>query len=441
VRAIAADHLDRWIEPAKRFLNNRGFKLNPASPIFLKFLRMYAEATIEAINHSNKVGRGVLSPVPSSEIIRTAQALDQSEESPIRTSPFSELVHAYMQQWDAGKKNHKETNTRQQKLATFSLFQRFSSDLPISKINQEQAAAFYDALRLFKPQWARNLRHRNMSWTELVNEFGNQADGLSDSTMNRHMGALKTLWDWARRRGYCQGDNPFDDFRKRLKPGINMLQYMPWENDELVKLFSPPPKRNDICEIMIVAMFTGMRLNEIASLTWNDVRSETTDNGNLVHYFKVSDAKTAAGNRIVPVHSALSWLLERSSGPSDERIWKGLNKEGVGNKPGADAGNEFSTFKIGKGFKDRQKTFHSFRKNVTRIMEHAGVPENEWAQIIGHERGFTYATYNPDGISLHRKKELIELIEYPNLDIPHPHKVKQTQGSSTVNFTSKGPWR
>ena len=53
-------------------------------------------------------------------------------------------------------------------------------------------------------------------------------------------------------------------------------------------------------------------------------------------------------------------------------------------------------------------------------MERAGVPENEWAQVFGHERGFTYRVYNPDGIQLSRKAEIIALIAYPGVTIPHP---------------------
>lgn len=78
----------------------------------------------------------------------------------------------------------------------------------------------------------------------------------------------------------------------------------------------------------------------------------------------------------------------------------------------------FSDFKAKKGFKRRSKAFHSFRKNVTRIMEQNGVPENDWAQIFGHERGFTYSRYNLDGIRLDRKKAIIELISYPGVQLP-----------------------
>jgi hypothetical protein len=53
-------------------------------------------------------------------------------------------------------------------------------------------------------------------------------------------------------------------------------------------------------------------------------------------------------------------------------------------------------------------------------MERARVAENEWAQVFGHERNFTYRVYNPDGIALAQKAEIIEHIRYPGVALPHP---------------------
>ena len=161
-----------------------------------------------------------------------------------------------------------------------------------------------------------------------------------------------------------------------------------------------------------------MRIDEIASMTWGRLRTEG-DGVHAVTYFHVDDAKTPAGIREVPLHSALNWLKQRR-GKADERVWPNFNEEGVGKKAGADASREFSRFKASRGFSGRQKSFHSFRKNVTKIMERAGVPENEWAQVFGHERGFTYSVYNPDGIDIVQKEKIINLINYPELIIPHP---------------------
>jgi integrase len=332
---------------------------------------------------------------------------------------FSELADAYMRQWLAGTNSRKQTNTEQQKRATFRLFEGFWDNKPIRAVRQQDAAAFRDKLKLFDPNWARAPLARKMSWKQLVLTFGDRPRGLSDATMNRHMRALQSLWDWARRRGHCDGDNPFEGFHRKLRPGVNVDPYVKWEAAELQKLLNPPPKRSDVLEVIIVGLFSGMRLDEIASLTWGRLRTAEED-GQSITYFRVDDAKTAAGIRDVPVHPALGWLLQRPRGADDDRIWPNFNEEGVGKKPGADASREFSRFKASRGFTSRRKSFHSFRKNVTHIMERAQVLENEWAQVFGHERGFTYSVYNPDGISLARKAEIIRIINYPAVAIPHP---------------------
>jgi integrase len=101
---------------------------------------------------------------------------------------------------------------------------------------------------------------------------------------------------------------------------------------------------------MLVGMFTGMRIEEIASLTWDRIR--TTEG---VTYIQVEDAKTPAGNRRVPIHPALGWLklCAQSNTGSTARIWPLFNEEGPGKKAGADAGKEFSRHKLARGFDDR----------------------------------------------------------------------------------------
>lgn len=357
-----------------------------------------------------------LSPV---EEARLAALQDAGEVLQQRPAPrrreleptFAELASDYINLW-ATAPGLKEGNTRQQKEATFRLFSEFIGDKPIREVRQADAAGFIDALRQTDPQWARSPKGRALRWKELQARFGGQARGMSDATVNRHAQALSALWLWASKRGHCEGNNPFEGHRRRLRPGVNVQGYLPWETDELRKLLSPPPRRTDLTELIVAGMFSGLRLNELAALRWEQVREAEG-----VRFIQVEDAKTPAGNRQVPLHPILSWLWDRRGKP-EGRVWPAFNPEGPGKKPGADAGREFSRFKGRKGFADRRKVFHSFRKNVTQIMERAGVPENEWAQVFGHERGFTYARYSPHGITLARKAEIIGQISYPDLTLP-----------------------
>lgn len=419
VREIGSGNFGRWESASAAMLAREGL---PADGKTVPALAgIIAEATVAAIDVENRRDRAELNAQPSSPILeRARQAQEASEAGKVDLS-FTKLVEAYMRMWSAGRSGDKETNTEQQKEATYKLFGEFWRDKPIRGVRGKDAAEFRDAVKLLDPNWARSPKARELHWDDLVARWGNQARGLSASTMNRHIRTLQSLWDWAKKRGHCDGENPFSGFNIKIKIGENSHSYRAWENDELARLFEPLPKRHDLVEVMIVAMFTGMRLDEIASLTWGRVRTNGAGDG-AVTYFDIADAKTPAGIRQVPVHSALGWLLGRDRGKDGDRLWPKFNLEGVGDKAGADAGKMFSDHKIARGFGDRQKTFHSFRKNVTRIMERAGVPENEWAQVFGHERGFTYSVYNPDGITMKRKAEIISLIDYPGLGIPHPAK-------------------
>lgn len=205
------------------------------------------------------------------DALQDALEVARGQAVPVRRNyepPFSAVVDAFMKQWRASKNAGKETNTEQQKKATFRLFEGYWNDRPLRGVRASHAADFHDRVRLLDPTWARSPAARELSWGGLQSTYGDHPRGLSDGTINRHMATLASLWDWARKRGHCEGDNPFLGFHRRLRTGVNVAQYLPWGIGELGKLFAPPPSRRDLLEVMLVGLHTGMRLNEIASLTW-----------------------------------------------------------------------------------------------------------------------------------------------------------------------------
>ena len=328
--------------------------------------------------------------------------------------PFSEIAEEYMSWWSR-QGGLKPSNTGNQKRATFHLFGSYFGDRPIREVTKPIAARFMDALRSLDPLWGKSSETRQLPWPELQRRFGEAETGLSTSSLNRHATCLNALWKWAEERDYCRGRNPFAGFRTRLQQGKNLKGYEAWEDDELNHLFAERHKRDDLRELILTGLFSGMRINEAASLTGDQLQERDG-----VRFIQVRDAKTPAGNREVPLHSKLDWLWDRARSAGTGRIWPRFNCEGPGKKAGADAGREFSHYKKRRGFTSRTKAFHSFRKNVTRIMERARVHENEWAQVLGHEKGFTYGRYNADGITLEHKAAIIELISYPGVNLPEP---------------------
>lgn len=332
---------------------------------------------------------------------------------------FKELADDHLRLWKLTP-GLKETHTGQQKAATFNLFASYFGARPIRDVRRADGSAFADALRQLDPNWARTGKAKGegeaMTWKELQRAFGNRDKGLSDATVNRHMATLSAFWKWAEEREYCEGRNPFEGHRRQLKSGKNKTPYAAWETEELKLLFRKPPARADVTEVVLVAMFTGMRLDEIASLTFGQIRKEEG-----IDVIDITKAKTENGIRLVPLHPRLQWLATRAKkAKPDERVWPKFVPEGPGARPGRDAGKEFSRFKASLGFTDRLKAFHSFRKNVVGQLERARVPENEVAQLVGHaKQGFTFGTYGTQTL-LQRRAEIVALIDYPDVPLPEP---------------------
>ena len=153
---------------------------------------------------------------------------------------FSGVAKDYMTWWKA-QPGLKDSNTEKQKNATFRLFAGYWSDRPIRGVKDSDGAGFMDALRRTDSCYGRSPDAREMSWDALQKHFGNRDRGMAPSTLNRHAAALKTLWDWAVRRGHCEGLNPFDGHRQRLRRGVNVHGYEPLEPAELERPLSLLP--------------------------------------------------------------------------------------------------------------------------------------------------------------------------------------------------------
>lgn len=385
------------------------------------FDEVTAGIELELQRMADDVGRAELSAEQQGKVWALQDAVAEREGREVHRRPelepsFYELSCDYLAQWER-KPGLKETNTGQQKRATFDLFSSFINEKPIRTVSRAKGSEFVDALRQLDPNWARTGKARSeqdrLDWRIIQRQFGGHPKGLSDATVNRHVATLDAFWRWAEERGHCEGRNPFAGHRQALKEKRNKHGYVAWTPDELSVLFHPGPKRDDLREIMLVALYSGMRLNEIASLKWGQLQE---DEG--VPFFDVTHAKTDAGVRRVPIHPKLAWLTARREGKeSGERIWPAFVSEGPANQPSGDAGKLFSRHKLGLGFDSRTKVFHSFRKNFVGQLELAQVPENEVAQLVGHEKkGITFGVYGTQA-GMARLAKIVALVNYPDTSL------------------------
>jgi integrase len=325
---------------------------------------------------------------------------------------FNELANRWLEGWKAAP-GRRPSNTGSQYAAAIRLFHEFWGDRPLRGVTQRDAAEFVELLKRLPPNHGRG-QLSGVSLEDAVELWVGKGPGLSTPSIKRHLGVLKQVWAWGKPLGYCTGEDPFQVklMKHRKKPSLG------WETPDLQRLFADPPRRRDIYEAFYIAMFTGLRVHEIADLTWGQVRTEQG-----VDYLLIQDAKTEAGSRKVPVHSRLSWLLRKPRGDDTDPVFPTFSPEGPRRSRGGDASKLFGAWKKKLGVAPRRYVFHSARKNVTRIMEENAIPANVWARIIGHEPGFTYSVYNPAGLSFQNAKKTIELIDYPDVSMPSPEEL------------------
>ncbi len=249
-----------------------------------------------------------------------------------------------------------DAQTVRQHRTTLQRLSEFVSDKPLKTLTRSDVGRFMGILETLDPAWGKSPRDSSRTFGEIRRRYSGTGRQLSDITLNRHLGAIRALWRWATTVGEVEGDCPTEGLERKIsKKTAQERTYSAFDLGEIHQLFSGHlPQNHDVVEICMVGLFSGMRLGEICALRWEDIRD---DEG--VAFFDVDRAKSIAGVRRVPVHSYLTWLLDRrkDAGP----IWPRL-AEREQDKASKAVTKAFGHFKKSKGFSSRKKVFHSFRK-------------------------------------------------------------------------------
>jgi integrase len=245
---------------------------------------------------------------------------------------------------------------------------------------------------------------------DLVAEFERQGKGVS--TIKRVLGAYKNYWHYLQNMRVVTSDiNPFEHpflhskIRRARKDTPRRQSFTALET---VKLWETAKSKNDeqLADLIMLAAYTGARIKELCSIQLEDV---TTD------FIRIRNTKTEAGNREIPLHSALLPLISKLQNQStDNYLITQLSSNKYDDRSNA-IGKRFGRLKTEVGH-DRTLVFHSFRKTLITLLEQAGVPENFSCDIVGHEKGTIGYGHYSGGASLANKKEAIEKVRYP---FPH----------------------
>jgi integrase len=222
------------------------------------------------------------------------------------------------------------------------------------------------------------------------------AKPLSVSSVNKHIIRVGAFLKWCVKRGYVEANfaEGLTIAKRNTKEEEEREAYSQEDLQRLIKspLYISKRDKNhpERFWIPLIALYSGMRLNEICQLHLEDIREEQG-----ILCFDVNEKgdkrlKNASSKRVIPIHQALMDLgikeyVEALRADGKVRLWENLKKKRDGYAQ--DFGRWFQRFNRRYVTANRKRVFHSFRHTLADNLKQRQVEGVTIAEILGHSHG------------------------------------------------------
>lgn len=341
-----------------------------------------------------------------------------AEEKPVPVKPSSPRLSVMAEKFIYSDTT-KSPDTLKATRKTIDLFIEAFGDKPIRQITGTVAGEFFDLLSSLP---ATHGKGKTVLPLRMViaqaKEQGQET--VSGKTVKNHFSRMSSLWNHLVQRDLVD-KNPwagwdFNVTKKVVRRG--------WTDNELALLAHSNWSGTAVSShtwtgIITIGMFTGMRLGEICNLRRQDI--EVIDNVPCFHVRAHPEdgwsPKTAAGTRIIPIHSSLLRMegLNLLEDSDEKYLFPDLTVSASGER-GDNFARSFSKHKKRLGLPDAV-TFHSFRHTVsTKLRNQEAHIRELWIDtVLGHEASHkSQGTMNyTSGIEVVNLQQVIEALTYP----------------------------
>lgn len=301
------------------------------------------------------------------EIIAKVNRGDTFVQEDILSSQFIEKYLLYSQ-------NHKSKSTYQRDKTIVNCFFR-SITRPLKKIKATHAEEF--------------INNRIKA-------------GIKYGTINREIGALKAMFTQAIKWKHLQ-ENPMKYIKKLPDTTKKLPRFLSAE--EIIKVL-------DMCnvwlyKIVVTLIATGMRIGELANLTWDDINFKQQ----RIHIQSKTDWHPKTYEiRTIPIHPTIYNILQKLP----------KNKQYVFTSPGGHkiiSGNVQKRYfkKITAKLKLKDVTIHTLRHTFASHLVMRGVDLRTVSELLGHASTKTTEIYSH--VAPEHSKAAIERVPLPIINI------------------------
>jgi len=273
-------------------------------------------------------------------------------------------------------------------------------DKSIESITREDMRLFRETLRRLPPNRTRVKAYKDKNIQELLALKVEKT--LSVTTVNILVEAVGSMLGWYVREGLLDV-NPATHLQiKDTRQDIELRQA--FSADELSKIFAHPKfaqkefKSPSYYWIPLIALYTGMRLEEISQLHCADIY-ESSNKGIWIIDINATGLdeegrpkllKNKNARRIVPIHPILIRLgiLDYHADITKKkhvRLFPDLKKSEGAVKFGKQPGKQFKSVVTAALGDASGKTFHSLRHTFADFYKQRGLQNDYFRQVFGHE--------------------------------------------------------
>lgn len=248
--------------------------------------------------------------------------------------------------------------------------------------------------------------------------------GKAGTTINDHMSILHGFFDWCIGNGVANIQNPAKGLAIQ-GAHAKAEAYKPYSDDELGLIFAPAAylKRMDMPDFYwgpLIALWTGARAEEVASLELRQIRQEKG-----IWIIDIEKGKTESSVRMVPIHSKLIGLglldyCEALKKAGHKRLFPHLSdgKNGFKKNMCRMFGVHLDSPEV--DIVDPLKVFHSFRHTAITRLTSENVNDGLKKAIVGHDvdsRDTAHDGYiHGQAITLANRRKAVEKLKFPSVD-------------------------
>ena len=354
-----------------------------------------------------------------SDTLSMIEKLKKSDRQAARQSNAIKLKPTFEKFLDDKKKEVLPDTVNQYQTSFNFFYELLGENYDLRKLDKKEAVKIKDAVK----NKAAN------------SEKGRDKETIAVKTINKYLKNFDAFLTWCDDEGLEVKSKIFT--RLKLKEtSANSDKRRPYSPDEILAVanYKPSDKREaaafreDAFWFPKIALYTGMRLNEISYLTVNDFCIEEG-----IHYISLfdKDLKTGSSNRKIPIHSKLIafGLLDFVENRKNEKAQIVFKQSRIGKtKPNKYGWGEkvsrwynrscLKNVGIDKTLESENGymvDFHALRTTFISCCKRKGLSGYIVKQIVGHmdDDDITFGTYGSEvSTKLEAMKDVIEKIDY-----------------------------